>query len=103
MFVEFFAQPLVFRFEPRVLQRVAHHQNRLFQRQRFFHEVERAQLGRPHGRLDISMPGNHHDHWRVVLRPNPFQCFQSVDLFQPHVQQDQIEFALFQDFQAGFA
>ena len=103
LLVEFFAQPLVFRFEPGVFQRVAHDQNGLFQRQRLFHEIKSAQLGRPHCRLDISMPGNHHHHRRVVLRPNPFERFQSVQLLEPNIEQNQIELALFQNFQAGFA
>ncbi len=55
------AQIAVLGLERPLAQGVAHDQHRLVERQRLLHEVEGAELDRPHRRLDVAVAGDDHD------------------------------------------
>ena len=100
---EFRAKPAIFRFQAHVLERVSHHQYNLVERKRFFDEIKRAEFRRTHGRLDISVPGDHDHNGRRFARLNRFERGQSIRFRQPHVEQHQIEAPPLDLLQAGFA
>ena len=84
------AQRAVLDFEPALPQRVAHGQHRLLERQRLLDEIERPELGRPHGRLDVGVPGNHDDLRVDAPIAQPLQRREAVDARQPDVEQDHV-------------
>ncbi len=69
-------------------QRVAQHEQRAIERQRLLHEVERAELGRPHRGVDRPVTGDHHDLDVVIALAQAAQRVESVDARKPHVQQN---------------
>ena len=82
------AQRPVLDLEALLAQRVGHDEHRLLERQRLLDEVERADLDRPHGRLDVAVPGDHHDGGVDLAVAQPLQRRQPVDAGQPDVEQD---------------
>jgi hypothetical protein len=77
--------------------------DRLFNRQRFFDEIEGAQLGRAHRSLDISVTRNNHHGDVAVGVAHLLQSLEAADSRQPHIQQDTTVCAPRDRFEAFFA
>ena len=85
------AQDAVLRFEIALAQGVAHHQHRLFERQRLLDEIERAHLDGADRRLDVAVAGNDHDLRIDLPFAQPLQRGQAVETRQPDVEHDHVE------------
>ena len=84
-------------------ERVLDDQDDFFQRERLFDEIKRAEFRGAHGGFDAGVPGNH-DHHRVhAVLADALERFEAVDSVEPHVQQDKIDGALFEQRETFFA
>ena len=81
----------VFRLEVALPQRVADDEHRLLERQRLLDEVERAHLDRLDRRLDVAVPGDHHDLRIDFHLPQAAERRETVQPGQPHVEHDDVE------------
>ena len=61
--------------------------------ERLFEKIVGPELGRPHGRFDRAMAGNHHHNRAVRTRNllNPLERLQPVDTGQPDIEQHQLD------------
>ena len=90
-------------FELSLSQRVAHSQHGLFNRQGLFDEVERAQLGRPHGSFHVAVAGDDHHRGVAIRIAHLAQSLKAVDSRQPNVEQHATVDAAADCFQTVFA
>src|SRR5690349_7023838 len=100
---EFFAEAPIFRFEAQEFERSLHGLGRFLERERFFDEVERAQLRGANGRFDIAVSRNHDDHGEMAVAAHALERFNSIHFRKPNVKQDQIDLSIGQALQALLA
>jgi len=97
------AQRAVLRLQPPLADGVPDHEHGFLERQRLLDEVERAHLDRAHRRLDVAVPGDHHDRRVDRSLAQPFEGAEPVQTGQPDVEHDRVVRDSRQPFEAGFA
>jgi len=78
------------RFEPALPHGVADHEHRFIEGERLLDKVERSHLDRANGRLDVAVPGDHHDRRIDTPLTQMRERRQTVDARQPDVQHDDV-------------
>ena len=84
------AQRAVLGFETALANGIANHENRLLERQRFLDEVVRAELDGFDSRLDVAVPGDHHDRSVDAAFAEARERSQAVHAWKPDVENDDV-------------
>src|SRR6266571_3980582 len=88
---EFLAKAPIFQFQAQKFERPFHRLHCFLERERLFDEIEGAQFRGPNRCLDIAVSRDHDHHRKMPVAAHALECFDSIHLRQPDIEQHQID------------